>query len=426
MKHHLLCASALCGSLVLAQPAQAACTTSTEAPKTVVCTGDIASTVALGSGVDGFTNDGDIAVSLGLAVTAGTNMGDFTNNGTITSTSNQIYSVKIDGFRDGAVLSNSGTISTGSNGGAAIAIGGNATVRNSGSIVTLPGSGNSTGVLIEGGGDITNLAGGEIRGGLAGVRTTDRTRLVNAGAISGINGALLGNRSSVDNSGTITGSSNAVAITADGTVINREGGELIGTAIAPAVMLQSGSNAITNAGRIDTTGTSAGSLVNVIILRSSADKTSMLTNAASGVIGHAGIAFGSNAVLGTGGGALSIANAGTIHGGLDLSGSTAARTVLNGYDQAGNPVAGPARIEGSLSFGDGDDIVRNKGAIVGDIFLGAGTNELVNHGTIEGNILDADGVNHIVLAGTLNGNGQFSGTTTLEVSGVLNGSIVLG
>ena len=122
MKRTLLCASALCGSLILVQPAQAACTTSTDGQKTVTCTGDTASTVAIGADVDRFTNDGNIAVSLGLAVTAGTNTGDFTNSGTITSTSNQIYSVRIDGFREGAVLSNSGTISTGSNGAAAIAI----------------------------------------------------------------------------------------------------------------------------------------------------------------------------------------------------------------------------------------------------------------------------------------------------------------
>ncbi|MCA0210072.1 MAG: hypothetical protein LCH74_13495, partial [Proteobacteria bacterium] len=40
MKRTLLCASALCGSLILVQPAQAACTTSTDGQKTVTCTGD--------------------------------------------------------------------------------------------------------------------------------------------------------------------------------------------------------------------------------------------------------------------------------------------------------------------------------------------------------------------------------------------------
>ena len=126
---------------------------------------------------------------------------------------------------------------------------------------------------------------------------------------------------------------------------------------------------------------------------------------------------------------MTIANAGLIHADISLNGGGAPRTVLNGYDLAGNAVDGPSRIEGDLYFNGSDDTVRvrNRGTILGDIYFGEGVNELYNSGTINGNISDVGGAaNHIVLAGTLNGDGSLQGTTTLEVSGVLNGSIVLG
>lgn len=435
----LLCASALCGSLTVSVPAawaqSCATTTGPEGQKIVTCTGAVNATQNIGGGVDLFTNEGTLVVG-GQAVAAGTATGDFVNNGTISSTAGAaaIRTIQIAGMRSDAVLTNNGDISTTVFGGVALEVTGAATVRNTGSIIAT-GAGNPVAMII-GGGSVSNAAGAEIHGAFGGIQSPGGVAsVVNDGVISATGGTAvnLAGGSSVTNAGTVSGSSNAISIVGGGTVINRTGGSLTGTGIAPAVYLTGGSNLIENSGVIDTQGVSAGSPINVVLMRSADGGASTLINTATGVIGHAGIEAGANAVLGNFGGRITIANAGVMYGSLDLTDGTAGRTVFNGFDQNGVATAGPGRIEGGVYLGSSDDTVRNAGTINGAILLGGGVNTLVNAaggiitGDISGNTSFSDiGTNSILLAGVLNGDGQFGGVTTLELSGTLNGTITLG
>lgn len=416
------------------QPARADCTTeAVDGKTTVTCTGDNTTRQQIFDNVDLFTNQGNIQVTGAVtALSVGTNTGDFINNGIISSSGGE--AVRIGGMRTGAALTNNGTISTAGFSTHALNIAGPASIINNSIITAQSGTGNNYAITL-GGGTVTNAVGAEIRGRAAGIQSASGTVAVeNSGLIVATagNAAYLGNGSSVTNSGTMEGTSNAIQIASNGTIINQLGGELTGTGTAFAVVMQTGSNTIENSGTIDVQGTSAGTTVSVVLLRSAADGLSTLTNTASGVIGHEGM-VGANAVLGTGGGQLAISNAGIMYGGLDLSFSSAARTVHNGYDLTGAALSGPSAIHGSVLLGAGDDTVRNLGVINGDIELGGGNNTLINAvgGIINGNIsgnnaISEDGVNHVVIAGTLKGFGTFGGVTTLELSGTLDGTIQLG
>lgn len=99
-------------------------------------------------------------------------------------------------------------------------------VTNAGSI-----SGASYGVQLAGGGLVTNLGGGTVSGGTAGVALDTGVSLANAGTVSGgAYGILaLGVPGSVMNTGAVTGGTVGVQLNAGGSVTNAAGGQITGS-----------------------------------------------------------------------------------------------------------------------------------------------------------------------------------------------------
>ncbi|MFI4934679.1 MAG: autotransporter domain-containing protein [Caulobacterales bacterium] len=283
----------------------------------------------------------------------------------------------------------------------------NSTVTNGGSITAT----NFTGLVLQGGGAVTNLAGATIYGSSFGI--------------------FVSGSGTVTNAGTISASGFAGISLAGGSVINQTSGVIIGASDGDSNGVAVGSNGtVTNAGKI------SGDLNGVFLGGSG----SSLTNLASGSI--QGRIFG--------GGAVSVTNGGSISGGAYLEGGGSVTNQTGGNisgsvefasatgsvtdsvtNEAGAAIAGGVR--DGVSVIDGSPAsVTNAGSISGVTavwLLNGGTVVNGAGGTLSGSafgVLASQAASTVTNAGAINGsihgvsigNG---GTLTNQATGVITG-----
>jgi hypothetical protein len=235
---------------------------------------------------------GGVSVASGAAVVGAT--------GTVWSLGNAGTLIGLSGavsIAGGLDFYNSGRLA----GSVPLRVAGVASVLNTGSIGSVAGS--YEGVLLDGGGTITNAAPGYVGGHYFGVRFSNPALLVNAGTVSGAleAGIGLGNGGTIDNSGTIRGYSFAVSASgAPATILNSGTIETTNGFYAGAgIDLKAGGSVTNQAG-----GTIFGNAQGVV-----ASAGSTIVNAAGGSI------TGGNVALLLHGG--SLVNAGDLAGGYD-------------------------------------------------------------------------------------------------------------
>ncbi|NEX91895.1 autotransporter-associated beta strand repeat-containing protein [Caulobacter sp. 17J65-9] len=273
-----------------------------------------------------------------------------------------------------ADVDNAGSI-TSSNGNAIwVASGGGLDLDNSGSLTSL--NNNYTVIYVNGGGSVTNRAGGAITGGY--------------------DGLIFGGAATVTNAGSITGARRiGTFLNGGGNVDNQQGGVI---SAYLGVYIQNGAGTVTNAGTITASGDGNG------VTFSSSNGT--LTNYATGVIQTDGHVAGSFGVYGTN--ALSVDNAGEIGGdsGVVFAGS-GSNSLIN---RAGGVIDGERY---GVTGQGGSERVENAGEIHGSVAaldLGGGNDTLVmiTGGTLGGYALGGAGTDALILDG--------AGAGSLDVS----------
>lgn len=352
-----------------------------------------------------------------------------TNSGSITAGSG-FYGVGIEMIAGGSVTNTSTGVISGSSGGI-FAIGGPANITNAGVIKATGGSYFyylfNSGVVVDGGGSVTNLQGGTISGGFTGVTAF-------GGSVTVTNaGAIIGSTSGYGGAG--------VYLPLGGTVINQGGGTIEGET---GVFITRGPGAVTNAGSI--IGSVEGHGGAGVVLGYGGSVINQSGGTISGVTG-----------VFISGGQGQVTNAGTIagsdpgHSGLGvvrspIGGDLGATGATSGYgvslggggsvtNQAGGVISG----EKGVYITGGAGQVVNAGQISGTAasvqFAGAGANSL----TLQtGSSLVGDAIgstapgatNALVLQGSGSANNNFVNfnTLTVQASGrwTLNGASAIG
>lgn len=343
-----------------------------------------AAAVVIGADARSFENKGTIR-NYGVGVQIGAGSSRITNDGLIETTGDNspfYHALAIDaGLILNRLVINTGTIRTRGESADGVHVTGVANVTNRGTIeVTGAGSaairgGDRSSVYNDDDGWISSKAGPAVVLGHRASVSNGGSMLSNAGtALS------LGDSSKLDNRGLIAGGNNAVTFGATGELYNRVGGQILGnSAVAPTVVMNSGSNLLSNAGLIDGANLDPGG--SIVLFSASAGGLSQLTNFASGVIGNADDAAVLNAVatrIGSGG--IVVENLGTIHGTLDLS-EAEGSAIHNGVLSNASPSNGAtgALINGHVRFGEGADRLQNNGELKGNVSFGDGDDQGLNH-----------------------------------------------
>ena len=380
------------------------------------------------------------------------------NSNTIISTVNVIGG-------GGVVLNNGGTVTNQANA-TITAVTDGVSIQGAAGSVTNAGtitSSSLTGVFLQPGGDVTNLAGGRISGDVFGVLANGPVQgtVINAGTIaatrsdsSGVSGGF---RSLTNQTGgTISGAHDGVTL-GSATITNEQGATITGGTNGI-----SASGTVTNAGTIEATGANGNAISAGNITITSNSGTIQATSAGGRGIFAGGTATVSNntgTITGAASGIVAdtvnvTANAGMISGNIGVfATSTAKVNNLSGGTITGNAtgiqagaldvtnVAGAMISGGSIGV-QGAGTVTNAGTISGGTaagalsvnFFGAGTNTL----TLQtGSVLigDARGsastgaTNKLVLEGTGTANNNFVGFNSLDVQGPkweLNGNASVG
>jgi autotransporter-associated beta strand protein len=311
------------------------------------------------------TNAGTVSGTDGIELSSG---GTITNNAGGTITGN-----------DGAAIATAAPVPTAA---APAATPGPVTVLNSGTI-----SGATSGIMLTGGGSVTNNASGRISG-------------VTGGGV-----VFQATTGTVNNAGSISGAP-GVSLAAGGTVTNAATGKITGTgATGGGVVIQAATGTVNNAGSI--TGAPGVNLA----------AGGTVTNAATGKITGTG---GTAVVIG--GNQAKFSNAGQITGDVQLNASSNSAQLFTGGKISGNLALAPTGTNQVILDGSGTQLLSQ--SVTGTI-SNAGT--LTKQGTGEW-ILDkslSPPVSALISSGLLQvnkGDTLFSPTVTIGPGGELLGS----
>ena len=342
-------------------------------------------------------------------VITGSSAGTVINSGRITGGTTGFAAINLSG--GGNVTNASGGTIAGHTAGVFIANGSGATVSNAGSI----GASQAYGVWLLNAGTVTNASGGRITGGYAtasgaGVYLGDGGSVTNqsGGTIGGLRGVYaLGAAATVVNAGHIVGSNTTIGagvantgagiyLGEGGSVTNQSGGSITGYS---GVLVAGATATVSNAGYIDGAyGVSlgAGGLVTNATGGTIVGVTGVFIGGATGTVANAGsidgnVTSGSGIVLNVGG-TVTNQSGGTISGSYGVKADGAA-TVVN----AGSIGDGTSLPTGAaIALKNGGLIVNQAGGniIAGlqGIYFGGAAGTIVNAGSIGGGPATGNGV----------------------------------